>query len=239
LRSAGSAATEAEQTAPTPHATPAGVSPARFTPRHGCVAAGFWPWFDLGGPTRRGGWRRRLGSLRVALQLSSWSPANTRTRPSSCSQICTRSPGCTAVAPSPAVARGNCKNAFFQRTVQSFCTSRSSCTDNTRPRSNSSGIARCTFSAAAGATPNCALKGAKNSSSKNRFAVSRSLMPRRRSAFTNRSCSVPCIRSTRPLACGLRARISFTPSSSIARPNCVCGSFPARISSSVGSRSLR
>ena len=42
-----------------------------------------------------------------------------------------------------------------------------------------------------------------------------------RSSFTHRSWAVPKLRSTRPFACGLRARISSTPSSRSARPNCV------------------
>jgi len=47
------------------------------------------------------------------------------------------------------------------------------------------------------------------------------LMPRRRSSFTRRSCSVRCARSTRPLAGLLFAQNVSMFSSYIARPKCV------------------
>ena len=50
----------------------------------------------------------------------------------------------------------------------------------------------------------------------------------RRSSVTRRSWNVPAIRSTRPLACGERAKIRRTPSSAIARANWVDASPPAR-----------
>jgi len=46
-------------------------------------------------------------------------------------------------------------------------------------------------------------------------------MPRKRSSFTSRSCSVLFIRSTRPFACGELAQMMSMLSSVSARPNCV------------------
>ena len=57
--------------------------------------------------------------------------------------------------------------------------------------------------------------------SSTRFASSMVAASASRSSVTSLSWKVPAIRSTRPLACGDRANISCTPSSSIARLNWV------------------
>lgn len=58
-------------------------------------------------------------------------------------------------------------------------------------------------------------------SASTRLAPARSTTPARRSSVTSRSWWVPKPRSTRPLACGLRAAMERMPSSSSARPTCV------------------
>src|SRR5882672_1713116 len=76
LRSAGSAATGAEQPTPTPNAAAMGVGEEGSPrPRHGCFFAGLSPWIDLVGTPRDCGRRRGgLGSLRVVPYASSRSP---------------------------------------------------------------------------------------------------------------------------------------------------------------------
>lgn len=62
-----------------------------------------------------------------------------------------------------------------------------------------------------------------------RFALSRSPIPASLIALTNRSWSTPYLGSTRPLACGLWARINSAPKAFIARSNRVCSSLRADV----------
>jgi len=86
---------------------------------------------------------------------------------------------------------------------------------------------------------NCRLNEPKYFPPKNRFALSISLIPANLNSLTSWSCSTPFIRSTRPLACGLLARISSTPKASIERPNCVCDAFPASCPAMLATPSQR
>jgi hypothetical protein len=107
-------------------------------------------------------------------------------------------------------------------------TTRSSSQLNTSSRLR--GTARCTSTGLAATRANHRWNAGKYSPSKNRLALSRSLIPARRISLTSRSCSTPFIRSTRPLACGLFASFNSTPNGSIARPNCVWAAFPSSCS---------
>ncbi|MCY1562087.1 hypothetical protein D9M68_994310 [compost metagenome] len=79
---------------------------------------------------------------------------------------------------------------------------------------------RCALKSLRGILAKRKLKSAINRGAK-ALAASMLLMPRSRSSLTSRSCSVPFIRSTRPLAwLELAHRLSILSSYS-ARPNCV------------------
>ena len=121
----------------------------------------------------------------------------------------------------------NCSVRQWYLTVLSRATARVCRKARMAPRSSAGSSGRQAGSRWLAATAKRALKrGRKRSSTA--CASPMVVAEARRSSVTRRSWNVPAMRSTRPLACGERAKIRRTPSSAIARANWVDASPPAR-----------